>query len=113
MSVPGEALLHSTMLLLFSGLTTPTNLALNKDVYQSSTYEIIPRPTASKVVDGNRDPDFSHGSCSHTRSEYEPLWVVDLGQVYRISHVVIINRGHCTHKCKSNIAVPLYSAMPL
>ena len=48
MSVPGEALLHPTVLLLFSGIPTPTNLALNKDVYQSSTYQIIPRPTASK-----------------------------------------------------------------
>ena len=101
MSVPCDllgALLHPTML-LFSGLPTPTNLALNKDVYQSSTYPNIYRLTASKVVDGNRDPDLSHGSCSHTRSEYEPFWIVDLGQVYRISHVVIINRGGCIYTC--------------
>ena len=102
MSVPRdslEALLHPTVLLLFSGLPTPTNLALNKNVHQSSNYQSIYRPTASKAVDGNRDPNFSNGSCSHTWWEYEPFWVVDLGQVYRISHVVITNRGYCTQIC--------------
>lgn len=74
-----------------------TNLALNKPAYQSSTYK---RPgsgrafPASLAVDGNRDTNFQHGSCSHT-NHHDPLpWlVVDLGHKYKINRVAVTNRG--------------------
>ena len=75
-----------------------SNLAFNKTTYQSSTIANTQNPTASKVVDGNKDTYFNQGSCSHTRPEYEPFWVVNLGQVYRISYVAITNRN-CARYC--------------
>ena len=36
----------------------------------------------SKAVDGNRDRDFSRGSCTHTLREKETFWIVDLGKLY-------------------------------
>ena len=68
------------------------NLAKGKSAYQSSTHSHAVDPRAEKAVDGNRDPDFLHHSCTHTVSETSPFWVVDLGQVYRIGYVVITNR---------------------
>nr|Q9I930.1 RecName: Full=Fucolectin-2; Flags: Precursor [Anguilla japonica]BAB03524.1 fucolectin-2 [Anguilla japonica] len=49
---------------------------------------------ASNAIDGNRDSYFYHGSCSHTEGD-NPLWRVDLLQVYTITSVTITNRGDC------------------
>nr|Q9I931.1 RecName: Full=Fucolectin-1; Flags: Precursor [Anguilla japonica]BAB03523.1 fucolectin-1 [Anguilla japonica] len=47
------------------------------------------------AIDGNRDSDFSHGSCSHTTNSPNPWWRVDLLQLYTITSVTITNRGDC------------------
>nr|Q9I927.1 RecName: Full=Fucolectin-5; Flags: Precursor [Anguilla japonica]BAB03527.1 fucolectin-5 [Anguilla japonica] len=47
------------------------------------------------AIDGNRDSDSSHGSCSHTTNGPNPWWRVDLLQVYTIASVTITNRGDC------------------
>ncbi|KAL7990235.1 hypothetical protein Chor_010589 [Crotalus horridus] len=64
---------------------------------QSSTYPqwgtVYSR--AGSAVDGNRDGDWRHGSCSHTLAEEEPWWSVDLGASYAISAVVVKNRQEC------------------
>lgn len=66
-----------------------TNVALNKPVMQSSTrYEGVPE----RAVDGNTDGLWSNGSVTHTYSNLNAWWQVDLGQIFDISTVEIWNR---------------------
>ena len=84
------------------------NLARGRNAYQNSKLYHGAQPTADKAVDGERDPKFSHGSCTHTRiSVTKPFWVVDLGHVYRIAFIAITNRLGKTHeqKCFDKIVV--------
>ena len=92
------SLINMTIIFLLLGDDSVVNIALNKSAYQSSTLQHQYQTMASQAVDGNRDPLFSHDSCSHTNKEKEPFWIVDLGKIYRISHVIIINRlsSNCT-----------------
>ena len=49
---------------------------------------------ASNAVDGDTNPDFGHNSCVHPIDAQgtNAWWMVDLGQKYSISSVVIYNR---------------------
>ncbi|XP_032078248.1 fucolectin-1-like [Thamnophis elegans] len=73
------------------------NWARGQPATQSSTYPqwgtVYSR--AGSAVDGNRDGDWRHGSCSHTLEEEEPWWSLDLGASYAISAVVVKNRQEC------------------
>lgn len=71
------------------------NLALNRTAWQISTGNYNGYTNyASLSVDGNKDSDFNHGSCSHTGQEVNPWWVVDIGyQRTRITGVNLTNRG--------------------
>ncbi|ROL52946.1 Fucolectin-7 [Anabarilius grahami] len=60
---------------------------------QSSTDN--PLGDAEHAVDGNRDSDYRKGSCTHTKTEFNPWWRVDLGNVYSISNITITNRQDC------------------
>ena len=72
------------------------NLALGKGTFQSSTAWA---GEASYAVDGNPNPEFNAGSCTHTSTHDDnPWWGVDLGADYLITQVVIINRGDCCGK---------------
>ena len=63
------------------------NLAVGKPASQSST--ALGR-FAREAVDGNRDmPNFT--SCSRTALEANPWWQVDLGAVYQIKKVVVMD----------------------
>ena len=65
------------------------NVALNKVAKQSTTdFE----GAASRAVDGNTDGAYAKGSQTHTTSQNNPYWEVDLGQEYPIDSVVIWNR---------------------
>ncbi len=75
------------------------NLAVNKQAHQSSTLE--PRTTANKAVDGNRDVNYMHWSCTHTKKEPCPWFVVDLLRNYPVSHVKITNRGNHGDCCEN------------
>ena len=69
------------------------NLALNKPAYQSSTSA---DSVASRSVDGNHNTDLIGGhSCSNTNdlAGGPNWWVVDLGQPYHLSHVILTNRA--------------------
>ncbi|KAK7138550.1 hypothetical protein R3I93_015859 [Phoxinus phoxinus] len=66
------------------------NLALGATAVQSSTYS---GAGAQHAVEGNRDSDARHGSCSHTNADRDPWWRVDLGKVYEVTRVSITNRG--------------------
>ncbi|XP_048057029.1 fucolectin-7-like isoform X2 [Megalobrama amblycephala] len=69
---------------------TQRNLALGARAAQSTTYGFA---AAQNAVDGNRNSNFNLGSCSATNGDRDPWWRVDLLDVYKITRVVITNRG--------------------
>ncbi|XDV35030.1 hypothetical protein PO909_005127 [Leuciscus waleckii] len=88
-------------LTLFTGMCVADskgNLALNGMAVQSSLGH--PQGDAQHAVDGNRDSDYKKGSCTITKTEFNPWWRVDLGNVYSVSNVTITNRGDC---CKDRL----------
>lgn len=50
---------------------------------------------ARNAIDGNRESRFQHGSCSHTATEANPWWKLDLLESYIITSINITNRGDC------------------
>uniref|UniRef100_A0A3P9A5I6 Fucolectin tachylectin-4 pentraxin-1 domain-containing protein n=1 Tax=Esox lucius TaxID=8010 RepID=A0A3P9A5I6_ESOLU len=70
------------------------NLALHGKATQSNQAENL-YGHASNAIDGNRQSDFFHGSCTHSEKEANPWWRVDLLKNYQIHSVVITNRGDC------------------
>ncbi|KAI8489552.1 hypothetical protein Bbelb_327190 [Branchiostoma belcheri] len=93
----------SPLLLFLSGITirysysSPSplgvNIALGKPAYQTSTHSVS--ATADRAVDGNTNTNYFDGSCTHTETQDNPSWWVDLGQSYVIGRVVIFNRQDC------------------
>ncbi|KAI2645171.1 Fucolectin-1 [Labeo rohita] len=84
------------LLALLPGLCVNTsigNLALGAKTAQSSTFTFL--GSAEHAVDGNSNSNFALGSCTHTNTEHNPWWRVDLGSDYTISCVTITNRGDC------------------
>ena len=77
--------------LLLSGHRYSKNLALNKPAYQISTYGVA---DASRAVDGSKDAIYIMQSCTHTRFEMSPWWMVDLGESYNIGYVTVTNRAY-------------------
>ncbi|XP_064410319.1 pentraxin fusion protein-like [Latimeria chalumnae] len=69
------------------------NVALKGTATQSSKRDQLGVP--EHAIDGNKNSDFGYLSCTHTEHEMGPWWRVDLQQPYRISAVVITNRGDC------------------
>ncbi|KAM6411122.1 uncharacterized protein J5M81_001118 isoform 3-T3 [Pluvialis apricaria] len=75
------------------------NMALRRPVAQSSTADRL--GSAINAVDGNRDGNWRHGSCSQTEREPEPWWTVDLGRRRAVAAVVVRNRLDCCwHRLK-------------
>ena len=66
------------------------NLAIEGIATQSSNYE---NSTAQQANDGNPDPNYHHGSCSHTRYETDPWWRVTFKRVVLVKEVIIVNRA--------------------
>ncbi|XP_063045207.1 fucolectin-4-like [Engraulis encrasicolus] len=77
---------------ILAGITgvTANNLALNGRATQSDTWE---DGIAINAIDGNRDSNYYHGSCTATASQTNPWWRVDLRKEYIITSVAITNRG--------------------
>ncbi|XP_064410083.1 fucolectin-like [Latimeria chalumnae] len=76
----------------------PENVALRGKATQSSVYtkqDGFHLGNAMNGNDGNNNSDYFLGSCTHTLFENNPWWRVDLLDVYRISRIVITNRGDC------------------
>lgn len=66
------------------------NLASNRKAVQSGVYI---RYGASRVIDGNRNQDFTAGSCCHTNvGPSSAWWRLDLGYSAYIHRVVIYYR---------------------
>ncbi|XP_068089305.1 uncharacterized protein [Hyperolius riggenbachi] len=75
------------------GVPYDGNVALKGQAAQSSTYNAD--SAANKAIDGNLDSNFLSGSCACTNNDVSPWWRVDLLQPYKISKVIITNRGDC------------------
>ncbi|TNN34894.1 Fucolectin [Liparis tanakae] len=73
------------------GYRAPTgeNLALGGKASQSSLYA---HGMASIAIDGNPNPKFELGSCTHTDNEINPWWRLDLGVTHKVFSVKITNR---------------------
>jgi hypothetical protein len=75
------------------------NIALKKIARQSSNYHIF---DAKLAVDGNTDGDLNHGSVSHTGSDPNAWFEIDLGSVEPIDNVKVWNRTDCCRERLSN-----------
>ena len=82
---------HSCFIFIHS---STENLALGKPAEQSSLFGSgLLEGAARKAVDGNADPNFDNGHCSHTNSDNPSWWRVDLGSDrVPVSEVFIVNR---------------------
>ncbi len=72
------------------------NIAYKKTTKQSSNFSTY--DTSSKAVDGNKNPNYYAGSCSHTSGGANttlPWWRVDFGKQAVVSSVKITNRVDC------------------
>ena len=65
------------------------NVALNKMTNQSSTAGGL--GISDHAVDGNNNPSYFSGSCTHTNSTgTSPWWMVDLGQEVTGLNILIV-----------------------
>lgn len=70
-----------------------SNVALKGEATQSSTYSFA---TASKAIDGRRNPYYNSGFCSQTLgNQADPWWRVDLRNTLIITSVKVTNRRDC------------------
>ena len=65
-----------------------SNVALNGKVRQSS----VANGPAKLAIDGNREGDFQKKSVTHTRTEENPWWLLDLGKETQIDKIEIFHR---------------------
>ncbi|KAI8508936.1 hypothetical protein Bbelb_127840 [Branchiostoma belcheri] len=73
-----------------------TNIAVGRPAFQTSTsvhYSTDGVP--SRAVDGNLNSNYRGLSCTHTLSEHNPAWWVDLGNSFPINRVTVFNRQDC------------------
>ena len=66
------------------------NVAHGQPTFQSTTRT---NGVSSRAVDGDRNPAYFAGSCTHTLNQANPWWAVDLGWPRWIARVDITNRG--------------------
>ena len=75
-----------------SCLSYLANVARGKPTRQSSTgFGGVPQ----RAVDGNKNPNWGGGSCTHTNRQSRPWWRVDLGTTHRVYRVSLTNRQDC------------------
>ncbi|KAJ8415809.1 hypothetical protein AAFF_G00403660 [Aldrovandia affinis] len=73
-------------------VTVPDNAASGGKATQSSTAY---SGGAERAIDGNRNPGYTYGSCTHTEASTDPWWRVDLLREHRVTSVTITNREDC------------------
>ena len=68
------------------------NVAYNKPSSQSIDQWGGSFP-AGRAVDGNTNPSMAGGHCAHPDNDWgrNAWWIVDLGEIYNISRVIIYN----------------------
>ena len=80
----------------------PVNVALGKTANQSSIYE---NAFAGLAIDGITDGNYFNGSVSHTNSDSQAWWQVDLGAIYTITDIKIWNRTDGSQSRLSNFYI--------
>ncbi|XP_033958261.1 fucolectin-2-like [Pseudochaenichthys georgianus] len=89
--IPGEGKVLALCEVEVYGYHAPTeeNLAIQGKAAQSSVFET---GDASKAIDGNRDSNWGHGSCSHTANDLNAWWRLALPKTHKVFSVKITNR---------------------
>uniref|UniRef100_A0A8C6TU20 Si:ch211-215k15.4 n=1 Tax=Neogobius melanostomus TaxID=47308 RepID=A0A8C6TU20_9GOBI len=70
------------------------NVALRGKATQSDRFDNT-LSNAINAIDGNRESDYSAGSCTRTIEQSNPWWRVDLLGNYIVTSITITNRGDC------------------
>lgn len=83
------------------------NLAEGQTATQSST---LYNAEASRAVDGETDGSWGNGSVTHTESQEDAWWEVDLGVNYSVRAIKIHNRTDCCSDRLSNFTVSLINS---
>jgi hypothetical protein len=71
---------------------TGTALQTSGSARQASTYE---EAAAERAIDGNPDGAYGNNSVTHTESQSNPWWLVDLGDSKEIGRISVHNRADC------------------
>ena len=74
---------------VFAG-PTPEVVSQGKPTEQSSTDY---GGASARAADGNTATSYGDGSCTHTATEANPWWRVDLEAVKSVKEVKLFNRG--------------------
>ncbi|XP_018430890.1 PREDICTED: fucolectin-like [Nanorana parkeri] len=69
------------------------NIARSGEASQSSTITRTVNCNVSNAIDGGKDQNWGHGSCSHTDNDMAPWWRLDLKQKYKVNMVVFYGRS--------------------
>ena len=77
-------------------ISDSVNLAFNKTVTMSSVHSA--ESPGRHAVNGIKTGDWYDGSCASTNSELNPWLIVDLGDVYTLGSIIIVNRVDCCRK---------------
>ena len=78
------ALMYLYIILLMTSAST--NFARQGVATQSSTHR---RGAAEYAIDGNDDGNFRHGSCSCTKRQRSPWWMVTFTKLISVREVII------------------------
>ncbi|XP_072007072.1 fucolectin-like isoform X2 [Engystomops pustulosus] len=54
-----------------------------------------PKASARNAIDGVKYVNYDRGSCTHTTGLNRPWWRLNLKNIYKISSVILLNRGDC------------------
>ncbi|XP_034089821.1 fucolectin-5-like [Gymnodraco acuticeps] len=89
--IPGDGKFLTLCEVEVYGYHAPTeeNLAIQGKAAQSSVHG---NADAYKVIDGNRDSNLGHRSCSHTAWDLNPWWRLALPKTHKVFSVKITNR---------------------
>lgn len=86
------------------------NVAFNKYARQSSTAN--EQWNARRAVDGVYNASIRNNSCTHTKTEYETWWVVDLEKMFDIVSIRITNRADCCTDRLKNFTLEVFEQEP-
>ena len=81
-----------------SAATIERNWALTGTASQSST---ALGGAAARANDGNTDGNWTDGSVTHTNTDTDPYWEIDLGATHYVDEIRIYNRTDC---CQERLA---------
>ncbi|XP_076846232.1 uncharacterized protein LOC143491266 isoform X1 [Brachyhypopomus gauderio] len=101
-SVMGSYIFYLFCTLAITGVANGASMkARNLALYGKATQsDLVDNPRAPQghaynAIDGNRDANYNHGSCTATKTQTDPWWRVDLLDEYTVTSVTVTNRKDC------------------